>query len=447
MDKYPRIFILCFPHLGMLDSWLPIIYRANNLASHLNFTLIIPSVMIVRNFHRDNAIVKISDSIFDEVLIHAYDEVWIKHNSVFSSIKWYQHNRIILRLSEILKRLINKRLFLKILIFPLILLRNKAYKNKCKLEHKEFSKSVSQNDILFYDIATEGSPIISGFLQLFENNNKYSLSHAINMLSISQKITIPVNNKNNNIQEAYIYSKFETKYYALKYGLNTDKIHVSGIPRHDSDWIKVVQEESCELPDNFKNNTIVLLSRQVDGNLLFNEKVESLKNIKKLFIDKLSMRVIIKQHPSEKQERIFLSKQEKVYENIFGLNNYGITWIFSDLHVFASAQGSKLAISLYTGVVFDMVAMGIPCIEYIDSPIKLRNSEEGKEGLSQFVKYGFIKGLYNYPELCAYVDNYLDNPNHTSTLSIHSYKKYFPISNDVSRKIATEILYKNRIVT
>ena len=126
--KRSRLFVLCFPHLGTLDSWLSIINRMNDLSGSLTFTLIIPDANIVRSFHRDNAVVKISNNIFDVVLIHAYDDTWVKYASVYDSINWSNNNRIKLRLFDILQRLKNKRLFYYILIWPLILLRNSLYK-------------------------------------------------------------------------------------------------------------------------------------------------------------------------------------------------------------------------------------------------------------------------------------------------------------------------------
>ena len=132
MNKNYKIFVLCYPHLGTLDNWLPVVDMVNNITNSLDFTLIIPNANIIRSFHRDNAVVKISDNIFNTVLINAYDDVWIKHASVFDSVLWYKNNRIVLRLFDILRRLIEKNTFFYILMRPLVLFRNKIYKKKYK---------------------------------------------------------------------------------------------------------------------------------------------------------------------------------------------------------------------------------------------------------------------------------------------------------------------------
>ena len=449
MNKNSKIFVLCYPHLGTLDSWLPVVNSINAIASHTNFTLVIPNATIIRSFHRDNAVVKIANNIFDTVLIHAYDDTWIRHTSIFDSMKWYKNNRIILRLFDILNRLIKKKLFFYILNWPFILFRNKLYKKEYRAGIKEFNRNAPQTDILFYDIHDECILAVQEILDFF-GNNRYSLPHAISLATIEQKSPVPVDIKNKININIYAYAKFQIEFYRAKYGINANKIHVVGIPRHDYNWIKTIQEESPKLPDPFDNdNTVVILSLPIftsNSDVVFNQKVETIKNIKKIFIDKLDMRIAIKLHPNEKQGKIFAGRGDRIYENVFGLKNYGLTWIYSDLHIFTLAKGKKLTISLKTGVVFDMIAMSVPCIEHVDLSIESKNSEKYEKKLTQFVKYGFVEGASNYKELCACVDRWLSNPNQISKSSISAYKKYFPVSNDVSRKVATEILHKNEII-
>jgi len=227
----------------------------------------------------------------------------------------------------------------------------------------------------------------------------------------------------------------------MKYDIGLDKIRIVGIPRHDIKWIETVQNESPSLPGQFKNdNTILIFSRNATkAHLLFNKKVESVKNIKKLFIDSMGMKVVIKIHPNEKHEALSFKGSENIYENIFGLNNYGITWIYSDLHPFALGKGKKLAISFNTGVVLDMVAMGVPCVEYIES------TNNSKRNVTEFSEYGFIERASNEKELRIFVNKWLQNPNKISMLSSNTYKEFLPMIDNTSGNIATEILHDNGI--
>ena len=211
--KKHRIFVLCFPHFGTLDNWLPIVNGINDLTNSLDFTLIIPNVTIAKSFHMDNAIVKISDRIFDTVLIHAYDDVWIKKKTVINTVNWYQNNRTILRLFDVLKRALNVKLFSNILRLPFILLRNILYKKECKLKIEDISESVSTIDILFYDIHTENNNFVLDILRLFKNNNKYSLPHALSMLDSEEQTPVPFNIENIDNIKIYVYAKFQKQFY------------------------------------------------------------------------------------------------------------------------------------------------------------------------------------------------------------------------------------------
>jgi hypothetical protein len=443
MNKKSKIFLICYPHLGVLDSWLPIVSEMSDMTDFSSFTLIIPNAMITRNFHMDNAIVNISDSIFDSVLIRTYDKVWIKHTSVLNSINWYKNNHSILRLLDMSERLINRFTSPYLLARLLSFSCKKIFRKQYKIKHEELNCTISKNDILFYDVATENNDTMTDILQLFENNNKYSLSHAINLNEFKDPFT---NIKNKSNIKVYIYRKKQIEYYKKTYGIDTDRIRVVGIPRHDQKWIEKIQEENLKLPDFFNENSILILTRHVsDVHCSFDEKIESLRSIKKIFIDRMGMTVILKLHPSEKQEKIFLSKIETIYEDVFGSCNYGSTWVYSDMHALSLAKEAKLVISLNTSVIFDIIVSGKPCVEYIDSSIGLKESKKYKKKITRFVQYGFIEGVSNYQELCVYVDRWISDPCQISISSTNAYKKYFPRFDGISNKIATEILFENKI--
>ena len=446
MNRSTKIFVLCYPHLGTLDNWMPVVESVNNMESHVKFTLVIPDVIMIRGFQKNNAVVRLSNNIFDTILIKSYGTKWIKHTSLFESIKWYQENRTMLRLFDILKRFVEKNTFPYIFNYPFSFLDKKIHKKEFNMEFRHINNSISNTDILFYDIHTEGNCMVMDILRSFNSGYKYSLPHALGALNkkgISVKQSI-VKNKNN--LKVYVYAEFQREFYHTRYGINENMIHPVGIPRHDKRWIELIQKESPRLPIDFKDNAVVVLSRHVGSYISFDQKVETLKNIKKIFIDRLGMKVIIKLHPNENQERIYSKKEDKIYENIFGSTNYGLTWVYSDLHIFALAQGKKLAISLYTGVVVDIIAMGIPCVEYVDLSVEFKNSKTYEKKLTQFVEHGIVEGVSNYQELRSFVDRWISNPSQISISSMNAYNKYFPEYDNSSNRIATDILYESKII-
>ena len=49
-NKKPRLFVLCFPHLGTLDNWLPVVSKVNDLQIYQNFTLVVPNCLVPQSY-------------------------------------------------------------------------------------------------------------------------------------------------------------------------------------------------------------------------------------------------------------------------------------------------------------------------------------------------------------------------------------------------------------
>ena len=183
MNRSTKIFVLCYPHLGTLDNWMPVVESVNNMESHVKFTLVIPDVIMIRGFQKNNAVVRLSNNIFDTILIKSYGTKWIKHTSLFESIKWYQENRTMLRLFDILKRFVEKNTFPYIFNYPFSFLDKKIHKKEFNMEFRHINNSISNTDILFYDIHTEGNCMVMDILRSFNSGYKYSLPHALGALN------------------------------------------------------------------------------------------------------------------------------------------------------------------------------------------------------------------------------------------------------------------------
>ena len=85
-----KTYVLAHPHLGTLDNWMPVIKEMHIASNNTKFTLMVKNLTTIRSYNKKNAVVSISNDIFDEVLIHAYKEFWIRKTSVFEAINWYK---------------------------------------------------------------------------------------------------------------------------------------------------------------------------------------------------------------------------------------------------------------------------------------------------------------------------------------------------------------------
>jgi hypothetical protein len=166
--------------------------------------------------------------------------------------------------------------------------------------------------------------------------------------------------------------------------------------------------------------------------------VQMLKHIRKLAWRDLNKKIIVKLHPKEKKTGI--------YEDVFGEENYGTGWAYSNLHPFVLGSRCDFAIAFYSGVVVDMIAMDVPSIELInltglpkyDNADSLRDSN----GVPVF-EYSFndlALGACDYTSLKRQASRILTDRNSVMQKLKNSYWNHYRTEPGVTYSIANEVL-------
>jgi hypothetical protein len=440
--KSSSIYLLCSPNLGLLDNWLPVIYELKKHNANLDCKIIITSSETMMSINFDNAIVSISNDIFDSVIFLSSANLLMHTDSlkaakeicsVSSSVSRF------LRYCNYSKKYYFLNFFAHIFFTAYKCIEFVRYKDNCV----SVDSIITSNDILLYDVHVKNFPFEKSIIALFRH--KFSMPHGID-------ITVSNNHKNrlaNNIDldsdlTLYLFSDFQCEKYINKYGVNESSFAIYGIPRHDSNWVEIIQSRSDKLGSSFKDNeTVVIFSSpytESDSYLPKNKKQEIIEDIKKVVIDNLGMKIAVKIHPKEDKGR------ESIYEEIFGLDQYGKTWVYSNLHPFALASGKKFVITMWSGVCFDMIKIGVQCIEYVDfrSVKGFENYDLNGDKISPFVYYGFAIGVRNHEQFVFQVKQILKISDKRPEVYVYmsKHKKYIPVVDGVSNKIALDILSK-----
>ena len=219
-------------------------------------------------------------------------------------------------------------------------------------------------------------------------------------------------------------------------------MEVVGVPRHSPKWIEFIQLNILKQSNkiNAQNNgSIFIISRPGSTNYFPHErKKKALENIKQLAWNDLKKNIVVKLHPKERKEGL--------YEEVFGAETYGDKWVYSDLHPFVLGKESAFAISFYSGVAIDMLALGVPTIEYLD----LRGISEFDNRESLRDKYGHPVFSYRYLELVLGASNYDQIKAHAMEIMKDreavlsrlqaKYNQLFPKIENINDKIAQDIL-------
>jgi hypothetical protein len=131
---------------------------------------------------------------------------------------------------------------------------------------------------------------------------------------------------------------------------------------------------------------------------------------------------------------------------VFGTDTYGDKWVYSDLHPFVLGKESTFAISFYSGVVIDMVALGVPTIEYLDlrgiPECDNNESLRDKNGHPVF-SYRFLDlvlGASDYDQMKAHAMEILSDRETVLSRLQAKYNELFPQIENVNGKIAQDIL-------
>ena len=433
-----NIFFLCSPNLGILDNWLPVLYRIKQYAPHINVLLFLPKTSIAEQISRNNVLVDIGEEVFSDVVLYWYDGEWKQTNSMLDARKMAKSAVVERFLYTYAQKFESRKIGIVsgILVVLVKLLAKYVF---CR---KRFDRyGLSDSSVVVYDVYEETKPYRDVFFDLMEDGSKkYSICHGIDINCD------PIIDRSENVRAekntlVYLFSNAEVDYYHRSFGIPEDNMKIVGVPRLDDDWVRLIQNSALDNTSEELFNDgqqVVLFSRSLSSYLPLERKVQALRYIKKHVIDRHGLRLVIKMHPKE------VSYIHIFYE-IFGKDDLNKTWKISNLHPFALAKLSDFAIVFYSGVAIDMNYLGIPVIEYLDMNGLEKydtNSSLRKDGNPVFsYRYlGFVQGASNEAELKQAVDTCVTDTEKLGKVFREKYEDYFPKATDLSSDIAKTIL-------
>lgn len=437
-DKKIMLFF-CAPSFALLDNWASVIDPLRDMTKESHaFYFVIPSPETCCLIDLESVLVKLSQDVFDLIIYKQWDGNWYYSESFYLVKKSVEMSR-------------PKRLFLK--------LRRKLNRNSCKNSKwknlalkkmdiylfdmkKKFSWGSVKRDIrvVLFDIYESRKDWFKS-LELKESNCRfYSISHGIH-ISKEDKSQPEGPLEEDDFWKsikAFIFSDSECKKYTIKYGLNERNFIVSGIPRHDVEWINKIRDRDIWLPREFQGSAVFLVSntaghRHKPAYL----KLNYLSAIKEVVNEELGKKLIIKLHPKEQPDGL--------YEKVLGQSNYGISWVYTNAHTFTVSANCEFAITMHSGVAIDLAFLKVPVIEMLDLrglSDKLSASygiNDRGEAESEYYRNGFVLRAQDENDLRSACVEASTDREAVVARAFHSYQHHFPRYEGVSSKIATII--------
>ena len=347
-----RNLFICSPNLGILDIALPLI-NYQRKKSGKNFVILFTKPAVSRSFKDDIFLVNHGKNFFDEFIFISESGTWFKSSSF---TEFQEINQFLKKYKTLISRLDNlsqKNTFLRIVsktLKKILYFFEKFFYLKNIILINEIFMNI---DLVIYDILEIKKKYFQILRTLFKDLNKLSVMHGISVLQ-SKKTNKFIDHNYEKSLKILSFSQSEKDFF-VDFGVEENDIIVSGILKHDEEWLEFINSKRKPL---IFREPVVLFSRSESEYFNFDRKRLALENIKKIILDENKYKLVIKTH--------FKSRDNQIYYEIFGKENYEIDWTFSDDHQFNLASNAKFTITFYSSICIDMLRLGIANIEYLD---------------------------------------------------------------------------------
>lgn len=430
-----EIAFLCAPNLALLDNWLPVLWELNNKKINFKISFVLPKVRYVKEIDTGNILFSLSDEIFDEIIFKNVYGRWLHSDDYRSAKELIKLSRMERRLLRLSKKLKSRR---PLKPFGDLLEKGCEWIDyyKTKSHHFDIRAYLKTIDCLLYDIAAEGKSYNRNWIDAVGDVPKFSISHGIN-LNDDSRVNLRDGYdtlKKDNIT-AFVFTENEKLKCKAAFALEEQHMDLVGIPRHDPDWMRFIMDKHNHTEPSL-DNYVFVISRPHSTKYHTRERMEkTLQEIKKIVWDQLEMNILVKLHPKEHKTGI--------YEEVFGEENQGKKWDYSNLHPFILGRDCNFAICFESGVALDMILLNVPIIAKLDlrgipSYDNENSLRDPKTGDPVFIyRYlGFNLGASNYDQMKKHVDDILENREKVMAQLRQNYYDYF-VKMDESRKYIT----------
>mgnify|MGYP006274957987 CR=1 FL=1 len=438
--NYSLLFI-CSPSLGILDTWLPVLSKINELRPDVQIHCIIPKHRTVTKIDPDNVLIRLSDDIFDFVICKTEDNKWVKLDNLREAAHLFRAGKMNRGMKQFLHRLPEGNLnrFTESAVNKL----QRFLQRKRNRNHLFNLQSIQHcTKGILYDVYTEKKESVDEILNYFSGLPKFSMSHGLKVKNINtyQDQNTPLNE--NTI--VYIQSENEVGFVRDRFGVPENHQRVVGVPRHEKQWIDTIVEKEKNSGVETGDEFIFVISRPHTTAYHPKSRMKkALQHIRRLAWTDLDKKIVVKLHPKERKTGI--------YEKVFGVENYGSRWVYSNMHPLVLGARCDFAIAFYSGVVVDMIAMNVPSIELMDlrglpkfdNEDSLRDSND--EPVFEYRYNDLALGASDYESLKKEASKILSEREKVMSLLRKNYNKHYKTKPGVTTQIASEILSKTSI--
>lgn len=353
-----NILFICSPSIGLMDAWSPVLLKLRQEYPSASISTLFPRKQIASQLDTSTTVVKLVEPVIDSFIIQdltrgvlysckTIDKAKEIDNALH--VKYRASRRSLTYLPKTLANHVQSTF-----------MRNKQKEFRVKDQNSFFKKF----DAVFYDVYEHSKKYNHHILSRLSHVPKFSINHGLKpRFIVSQKNydedSLPADRKKTI---AFLNADHEKDSYVQRFGVPRQNSIVTGVQRHDPAYIHYFLQSKSEQKKGgalFDDDYIFLISRPGDTPLQPLERIKkSIRTIRHVAYDLLNVKIVVKLHPKE--------IKQSYYSEILGEKEYGEKWMFSNAHPFTIGRHCLFAVSYYSGVAVDLIALDIPTIELLD---------------------------------------------------------------------------------
>lgn len=332
------VLVLALPHLGIVDSWLPVITDLKRKCCSISICAIAPDMKRLKRLRTEDSLLASCEQVIDRVISRRYGEGWGSHATFEAAARHAQ---------EYEKHICSRYIEALQCRFPKVagLIDNQTPRSK----------------IVLFDIKERATFRGMQMQNVLADAAWFSLPHGIDPRLSRQRLGKQRAKALMPRTKVFASSQAEAAIYREAFGLEEANVAVVGVPRHERRWlIDLEHNYRADVTRLCLNNFVFVASRPSDPESFPEKrKIQAIKDVKKL-AEQLGCTLVIRLHPSESV------KDKRFFEHILGKERLGHTWELTSLPAMLAGSKALLAVTFFSSVAVDMVAVDVPVIELAD---------------------------------------------------------------------------------
>ena len=440
------ILLWCTPGFGVLDIWLPIVKKLKEKGD-IKIDFVFPEPSSLRLEDKQSDLFNLAEILSDDVIYRSYSGFWFKARTLGEAHKNNKYSvfdeKIKIASRMLVKGRLSKYFFVKV-IGKLILSISKYFiytKEKFRLLNLYDVNLFNNADGILYDIVMEHKKVNKELRVSLKNIPKFSMFHGLAASWVMDQFICDKFVTKRSDVTVYTMSNLEVSGYKKCFGILDENLVHSGIPRHDSDWIEFICNQSTPVKDDIFDSFVLIIGRPASPYNTPERKKKALRDIYDVVCIKHKLKLVVKMHPKESDQGI----DYRIYNEVFGVENYGKNWTYSGMHPFVLGRKSIFSITFFSGVAIDMLAINKPTIEYLnleglnlyDNSDSLRDEFGNPVFQCRYAK--LVLGASSRLELERHVESILNQYEMTVSPLRSMYEKYFMPFDGASKMVANDI--------